>query len=342
MKKFLALFLVLTLLLLPSALAEDNAPTAWYELSGNDTIVTVWLPGVSDDGMNWMFEISVPEALELITHETIDNGDGTTLYAASFMSTASAPADVSLILRYAANDYEAADQTRVLEMKVSDTKELSVISVLERAKEADWLTFEDGGYIMLVTLTEEEDHVWSMSITDPEVLELITCDSENGFIGSFKTAWEKAGFSELNITAALPGEDEPSLYYTVNLFVNESGELMLQWVDTFTILESSSALPAAWLENDTENHILTLTLPEQSDGVRFWNISISDETVLELITCDTESGFIGSFKAAGAKAGSADLTLTYGTEDTPEAIYTVRLSVGEDGALSVEDAYSVK
>ena len=36
------------------------------------------------------------------------------------------------------------------------------------------------------------------------------------------------------------------------------------------------------------------------------------------------------------KAGKVDLTLTYGTADAPEAVYTVNLFVNESGDLFVE------
>ena len=52
--------------------AADAPEALWYELSGEDTILTVRLPGNNKDGMDWEFEISNPDALELLTQEVIE------------------------------------------------------------------------------------------------------------------------------------------------------------------------------------------------------------------------------------------------------------------------------
>ena len=69
MKKFLSGLMVAMLFSLSFACAHaetaavDASEAMWYELSGEDTILTVRLPGNNKDGMNWEFEISNPEAL---------------------------------------------------------------------------------------------------------------------------------------------------------------------------------------------------------------------------------------------------------------------------------------
>jgi len=352
MKKLFALMLSLMLLLTSVAMAETapvadapvDAPAAWYELSAEDTVLTVRLPGNNKDGMNWNFEISNPEALELITMEVIEGesegmAGAPTTYVASFMSTASAENTVSLILKYASEDpAEAAFATRVLELNVSAENVISVASVLDRNQNADWLTFEDDGYMMLVTLPEQENEefAWSISITDTDILELITCDTTEGFVGSFFSPMTAAGTVELTLSYGKRDSEIPAVMYTVNLFVNESGELLTNWVDVFTIFESAPVMPEGWLENDTDNCILTVTLPGQEGDGKVWSFTISDEDVLQLITCDTTEGFVGSFMASMVKAGKVDLTLTYGTADAPEAVYTVNLFVNEAGDLFVK------
>ena len=69
MKTFLAIFMIAMLFCVPYACADDaqTSEALWYELSGENTVLTVRLPGNSKDGMDWTFEISNPEALELIT-----------------------------------------------------------------------------------------------------------------------------------------------------------------------------------------------------------------------------------------------------------------------------------
>ena len=215
----------------------DASVTMWYELGGEDTILTVRLPGNNKDGMDWEFEISNPEALELLTHEVIEGesegmAGSPTTYVAGFMSTASAENKVRLILRYVTGDPdEAAFATRVLELNVSEDNVLSVASVLERNQSADWIEYDLNNFILTVRLPDSEDgsQNWDMSILDPEFFELIACETENGYVGSFMSNLEGAGFTELQISNG-------NTVYTVNLFASEAGDLFVEWAEVFTIL----------------------------------------------------------------------------------------------------------
>lgn len=224
-------------LFVSAACAETVADDMWYELSGEDTILTVRLPGNNKDGMDWQFEISNPDALELITQEVIEGesegmAGAPTTYIGSFMSTASAENKVSLILRYVSDDPdEAAFATRVLELDVSSDNVISVASVLERNQSADWIEYDMDNFILTVRLPQPEDGAqeWETSILDPEFFELITCETENGYVGSFRSNLEGAGFTELQIKNG-------NVYYTVNLFASEAGDLFVEWAEVFTIL----------------------------------------------------------------------------------------------------------
>ena len=252
MKKFLSIFLVAALLcLLPVCaevvIEEEELPEVpWYELSGEGTILTVRLPGNNKDGMDWEFEISNPDALELITHEVIEGesegmAGAPTTYVASFMSTASAENTVSLILRYASDDpSEAAFSTRVLELNVSADNVISIVSVLERDQSADWLEYDEDNFILTVRLPAPESgsQAWELSLLNPEFFELITCETENGYVGSFLSNLEGAGFTELSLT-------NENITYTVNLFASEAGDLFVQWVDVFTVLLPEAAAEEA-------------------------------------------------------------------------------------------------
>ena len=214
---------------------------SWYEFSGEDTILTVRLPGNNKDGMDWEFEISNPEALELLTHEVIEGesegmAGSPTTYVASFMSTTSAGNNVSLILRYANDEpTEAPFATRVLELNISADNVISVASVLERNQSADWIEYDMDNFILTVRLPAPENgsQNWDMSILDPDFFELITCETENGYVGSFMSNLSGAGFTELQISNG-------NTDYTVNLFASEAGDLFLEWAEVFTVLTSEA------------------------------------------------------------------------------------------------------
>jgi len=71
MKRLWLAVLVLTIALFccMSAYAEE-ADSAWYELSADETVLTVRLPANSTTGYEWNFEISDPEILELVKRNT--------------------------------------------------------------------------------------------------------------------------------------------------------------------------------------------------------------------------------------------------------------------------------
>ena len=244
MKKFLTILMIAVFCCLAPACAEGmtEATFDWFELSGDNTILTVRLPGNSKDGMDWEFEISNPNALELITQEVIEGesegmAGSPTTYVGSFMSLASAENTVSLILRYVTDDpNDAAFATRVLELNVSADNVISVASVLERNQSADWIEYDMDNFILTVRLPEPENgsQKWEMSILNPEFFELITCETENGYVGSFRSNLSGAGFTELNI-------HNENVYYTINLFASEAGDLFIKWAEVFTILPPADA-----------------------------------------------------------------------------------------------------
>lgn len=246
MKKVLAAVLSVMMLLLPcAALAEQTpAPEAepvWYELSAEDTVLTVRLPGTAESGLTWSYEIFAPEALELITHETIEGESegmaGTpTTYVASFMTMAGAEHTGTLILNCAdeTRPEEAPAYTRVLELSADKDNKLTVRSVLEMLPNADWCEYGEDGYILTVRLPGEG---WSFELVHPEVLELITCEETDGtFVGSFMSAMDQFGLAEIVFTS-----DDGLSQRTVDLFVNESGELFVEWVSLFDILVPEQA-----------------------------------------------------------------------------------------------------
>jgi post-segregation antitoxin (ccd killing protein) len=187
--------------------------------------------------MDWEFEISDPSALELLTQEVIEGesegmAGSPTTYVGSFMSTACAENTVSLTLRYVTDDaQEAPFATRVLELNVSAENAITIAAVTERDQSADWLEYDMDNFILTVRLPANEDGFseWEMSILDPSFFELITCDTENGYVGSFMSNLEGAGFNELQLTNG-------NVIYTVHLFASEAGDLFVEWAEVFTVM----------------------------------------------------------------------------------------------------------
>ena len=91
-------------------------------------------------------------------------------------------------------------------------------------------------FILTVTLPAPENGAqdWDMSILNPEFFELITCVTENGYVGSFRSNLEGAGFTELQISNG-------NTDFTVNLFASEPGDLFVEWAEVFTILTTEAS-----------------------------------------------------------------------------------------------------
>ncbi len=249
MKKMLSIIMIAMLFCFSFTFAEGAEEAAateeiWYELSEDKTVLTVRLPGNNKDGMDWEFEISDPTAFELLTHEVIEGesegmAGSPTTYIASFRSFSDTASSVSLILRYVTDDpNEPAFATRVLQLDIAADNTVSVASVLERNQSAEWIEYDMDNFILTLRLPAPESgsQDWGMAILNPEFFELITCDTENGYVGSFMSNLEGAGFTEVTIT-------NENVYYTVNLFASEAGDLFVEWAEVFTVL-----IPAEVLE----------------------------------------------------------------------------------------------
>lgn len=225
MKKLVAILMALMMLAIPfaaHALAEETE--LWYEVSNENTVLTVRLFGNEQIGLDWEFEISNPEALELITMDTEEG------MIASFMSTANTANTVSLILRGMIDYEDAPAYTRVLELSINEKNEIEIISQLERDYFADWLHYEDSEYQLVIELPGSG---WTFELVDDEVLELITAEeTEEGFVASFMATMEKVDMTEIVFTSA-----DGLTQHAVDMFVNESGLIMVEWVETFQILQ---------------------------------------------------------------------------------------------------------
>lgn len=267
MKKFVAVLLAVLMMMAGSVFAEGAAPqeaaapAEWYELSAEDTVLTVRLPGNTKNGLTWSFEISDSTALELITQETIEGesegmaGAPTTLVA-SFMTTADTENTVSLILRCCdeTDAEKPAVCTRVLEIRTSADNKLTVCSVLMQEPSADWVEFGDDGYILIVNMP---DAAWSCTYADEEAMELIPAEEEaETFTASYVATMEAAGNFDVVFAS-----DDARHFRSVSVFINESGEMFLNEVETMDILEDANLAYCeacgGWFEegNIFRNHI---------------------------------------------------------------------------------------
>lgn len=108
----------------------------WYELSSDDTVITVRLPGNATTGYEWVYSISDEEVLELITQEYVQDentegveGAGGT-YVGSFKGTFNKAGNVTLTFNYQRSweDTEEPMETHVLELFVNEADIIEVVS----------------------------------------------------------------------------------------------------------------------------------------------------------------------------------------------------------------------
>lgn len=250
MKKFVTVILVLVLMLASAALAEETNP--WYEVSADDTVLTIRLPGNSKDGLSWRYEISAPEVIELLTSETTE-GDSEgmagspTTYTASFKAVSGQSGNVSLIFVYAAEGEEQGVKTWVLETEVDESGKISLLSVYQQEESADWCALADDGYTLVVTLPANAStgFTWTADILDPNMLELTGEETAAGnsdllgapgtYTATLKGTSEAAGSTEISF-AYSRGGDEVAESRTVDVFVNESNELFINRVSVLNLL----------------------------------------------------------------------------------------------------------
>lgn len=107
---------------------------SWYELSANDTVLTVRLDANPSTGYYWDFKISKPEILEFLTMEYVQDeapagmvGVGGT-WVASFKSTFVQTGNTSLTLNYIAPDGKTIAETHTLNLKTALNYQISVVS----------------------------------------------------------------------------------------------------------------------------------------------------------------------------------------------------------------------
>lgn len=233
MKKILSILLAVLLLAASAtafAAAEETAP--WYELTDNE-VLTVRLPANAGTGITWDYEISNPEALELLTMEVVDHGTEGMLgapltYVASFRGIAAG--EVSLIMKATRAGEEAAMFTRVLGLTINEKHEIAIDSILIQEPAADWVEIDEEETTMTVRIPGVG---WAYQIVNPEILEAgDDIETEEDLTAFFSATMEEAGFAQVVFTSM-----DGCHQLDVDVFVNEAGYLELLWVTTFEILK---------------------------------------------------------------------------------------------------------
>ena len=123
---------------------------------------------------------------------------------------------------------------------------------------------------------------------------------------------------------------------------------MLVWVMMLTLMtmgawgamaeQADAATDAAdsWYEISADGTVVTVRLPLEA-GLS-WTAEISDDTLMELITEETENDlYVASFKAVDGQIGDVSLIFNL-TDDTAEAARRTRvleMTLGEGGQLNL-------
>ena len=123
MKRFLTLCMAACLLLSLLCGAQAEALEGdWFELSAEDTVLTVRLPGDEANGYAWNAEFSDEDVLELLTME-YENGQ----WAASYKATGRKKGLTELRLSYE-KDGAFPAATAVLDLSVNDAQKIEIES----------------------------------------------------------------------------------------------------------------------------------------------------------------------------------------------------------------------
>ena len=151
MKKQLTAFLILMTVLLSSFSANAQKQVepdwyvavdpgwyvavepSWYVLDEQQKVLTITLPANATTGYEWTYEISDPEALELMNVEYVLDGSEFNLvgtggtWLADFNGIFKDEAEVELTLNYKRAWEDEAIQTRLVKLKISENNQLEVI-----------------------------------------------------------------------------------------------------------------------------------------------------------------------------------------------------------------------
>ena len=186
MKRFLTLCMAACLLLSLLCGAQAEALEGdWCELSAENTVLTVRLPGDEANGYAWNAEFSDEDVLELLTME-YENGQ----WAASYKATGRKTGLTELRLSYE-KDGAFPAATAVLDLSVNDAQKIEIESAKYVETYADtWVEMSEDARVLTVRLDANATtgYSWTYEIDNPAVLELVTAEyapfeNEEGLLG---------------------------------------------------------------------------------------------------------------------------------------------------------------
>ncbi len=211
------------------------------------------------------------------------------------------------------------------------------------ALEGDWFELSAEDTVLTVRLPGDEanGYAWNAEFSDEDVLELLTMEYENGqWAASYKATGRKKGLTELRLSYEKDGAF-PAATAVLDLSVNDAQKIEIEsakYVETYA---------DTWVEMSEDARVLTVRLDANATTGYSWTYEIDNPAVLELVTAEyvpfeNEEGLLGvggewvaSFR--GLTAGTANLTLYYGSADdaAPVDTRTLEIAVAEDTALTL-------
>lgn len=211
------------------------------------------------------------------------------------------------------------------------------------ALEGDWFELSAEDTVLTVRLPGDEanGYAWNAEFSDEDVLELLTMEYENGqWAASYKATGKKKGLTELRLSYEKDGAF-PAATAVLDLSVNDAQKIEIEsakYVETYA---------DTWVEMSEDARVLTVRLDANATTGYSWTYEIDNPAVLELVTAEyvpfeNEEGLLGvggewvaSFR--GLTAGTANLTLYYGSADdaAPVDTRTLEIAVAEDTALTL-------
>lgn len=244
MKRFLTLCMAACLLLSLLCGAQAEALEGdWFELSAEDTVLTVRLPGDEANGYAWNAEFSDEDVLELLTME-YENGQ----WAASYKATGRKTGLTELRLSYE-KDGAFPAATTVLDLSVNDAQKIEIESAKYVETYADtWVEMSEDARVLTVRLDANATtgYSWTYEIDNPAVLELVTAEyvpfeNEEGLLGvggewvaSFRGL--TAGTAHLTLYYGSADDAAPVDTRTLEIAVAEDTALTLNFVEMEEIL----------------------------------------------------------------------------------------------------------
>lgn len=211
------------------------------------------------------------------------------------------------------------------------------------ALEGDWFELSAEDTVLTVRLPGDEanGYAWNAEFSDEDVLELLTMEYENGqWAASYKATGRKKGLTELRLSYEKDGAF-PAATAVLDLSVNDAQKIEIEsakYVETYA---------DTWVEMSEDARVLTVRLDANATTGYSWTYEIDNPAVLELVTAEyvpfeNEEGLLGvggewvaSFR--GLTAGTANLTLYYGSADdaAPVDTRTLEIAVAEDATLTL-------